>query len=87
MILREFAPDGPKHNKDIGDHYVLIDFRVPDKFSETSRIRFGDVPTPENCYAFIIHSKGSEIIPLWKNSHYYIMTDGGQTFENLTFKP
>lgn len=79
-------PDGQKHNKDIGDHYVLVDYHS-EKFKETSVIRFGDVPIPENCYAFIIYDKGSEIIPLWKNFHYYIMTGGGQTFENLTFKP
>lgn len=37
-------------------------------------------------YIFIIHNKGSEIIPLYKDRKNYIMTENGKTFSNLSYK-
>lgn len=37
-------------------------------------------------YIFIIHNKGSEITPLYKDSKNYIMTESGKTFSNLSYK-
>jgi len=40
----------------------------------------------DNIFAFVISEGGREIFPLYKNLHYYIVTENGKTFKNLTFK-
>lgn len=40
----------------------------------------------ENIFCFIVSEGGKEIFPLYKNRHYYIVTENGKTFKNLTFK-
>jgi len=40
----------------------------------------------QQTYAFIIHNRGSEIIPLYKDRKNYIVSENGKTFSNLTFK-
>lgn len=39
----------------------------------------------KNCFAFIFYGDGASR-PLYKNQSYYIMTDNGKTFKNLTYK-
>jgi len=40
----------------------------------------------QQTYSFIIHNRGSEIIPLYKGRKNYIVSENGKTFSNLTFK-
>ncbi|WP_102980126.1 hypothetical protein [Chryseobacterium scophthalmum] len=38
----------------------------------------------KNCFGFVRTTE--EIIPLYKDHSYYIMTESGKTFSNLTYK-
>lgn len=37
-------------------------------------------------YCLVVTEGGKEIIPLSKKNFYYIVTENGKTFKNLTFK-
>lgn len=40
----------------------------------------------EQIYCLIVSENGKDILPLYKYNFYYIVTDNGKTFKNLTYK-
>lgn len=84
--LRTVFKDGTEGNTSLGNHYNFISkLNAPQNYSETSENVFKG-QEPEKCYAFIVTEGGKEILPLYKGHYYFIMTDSGKTFSNLTFK-
>jgi len=89
MILRTKFHDGYEVNRDIGKEYHLIGKEVsPAKFEESAKIVFKDNGSGllDDTYAFIVYKNGKHIDPLYKDFNYYILTEGGRLFANLTFK-
>jgi len=93
FILRRYTGESSEINQSLGDSYVLVKKDVNfDAFKETYSIFTEggsydlDSPISDNIYMFIVCKKGSEVIPLYRPSTYYIMTENGATFANLTFK-
>lgn len=93
--LRTFTEDSEVNNW-LGAHYEVVRREESyERFSELYLQRFGrphvadlDETASEEtkrCYAIII-TFDEEQIPLFKHQSNYIMTNGGKTFSNLTFK-
>jgi len=40
----------------------------------------------EDIYGFVVYNEGQSIIPLYKKSVYFMMTESGKTFANLSLK-
>lgn len=47
---------------------------------------FDEKDIDPNIYCLLVSEGGREIIPLYKANFYYIVTETGKTFKNLTFK-
>lgn len=89
FILRKITGDGNEVNICLGESYNFVDSeRHQSFFNATMSIWTKDVKTQsdDSIYAFIVHSGGCEIIPLYRNHQNYVMVGNGQTFANLTFK-
>jgi len=93
--LRTFTEESEVNNW-LGDHYEVVrrEESYP-RFSELYLERFGrphladsDEQASEEtkrCYAIVI-TQTDEQLPLFKNQPNYVMTPGGKTFSNLTYK-
>ena len=88
--LRTVAPSSKQSNQSVGDFYSVIerDFNYPE-FAVNYKEFFGKEHSSEmsddegyNVYAFVQHF--GTTIPLYENSSYYIMTESGKTFSNLS---
>lgn len=93
FILRDFTADKClQSNTCLGDRYSLVYETDGEIFKDTMKIVFGsnigDIQNPIDSYlyAFLVYDFGKEIIPLWKDGHYWIMTESGKTFANITYK-
>lgn len=93
--LRTVDANQKQTNQLIGSIYSLIDRDSNyDEFSDNFRMLFGkphvadlDENSDEhtkNVYS-IIDFMGN-MIPLYKNTAYYIMTESGKTFSNLSYR-
>jgi hypothetical protein len=81
----------------IGRKYQLINrFENYDKFQEVFKQCFlkdhvadsdesADRFT-KNCYAFLILEDGSVLKPLYMDKRYYVMTESGKTFSNVSYR-
>lgn len=86
MILRKISQER-QFNTDLGKSYQVINQETtPDEFQKVLRVYFPtpDAATEEEIYCFVC--TGYNILPLYKSQRAYIMTDSGQTFDNLCFK-
>jgi hypothetical protein len=101
FILRQVTEKKMVSNTIIGDNYKVI-YREenPEAFREIYKQVFGkdhvaDIDetadeTSKNCFAFL-YSDGEFVYSecwhaLFKSESYWIMTDGGKTFDNLTYR-
>jgi hypothetical protein len=86
-----------QHNELIGNEYVLIEKETNyEAFSTAFETCFGtnhrsdgdseSTQYSKDCYAMLICKGGGEFIPLFKTQSYYIMTESGKTFANLTYR-
>jgi hypothetical protein len=88
FILRRITSENKQVNDCLGDRYHLV-------LKETNKDDYVDALTEvkwkgddDELYGFVIYSSGNEMIhsPLYKESIYFIMTESGKTFANITFK-
>lgn len=93
--FRTITSSNKQINQLIGDDYSFIDSHVNyDEFSDVFLECFGinhiaDLDETANeltktCHAFLEY-KG-EYIPLYVKNNYYIMTESGKTFSNLSYR-
>jgi hypothetical protein len=92
--LRRISQEGVEINSKLGDSYVVVDReKNPKQFErdynllygkETVLIELSDIK--KQVYALVSNDGGSKIFELTTDSFYYIMTESGKTFSNLTFK-
>ena len=85
FVLRRITSENNESNTSLGDSYHLIDAqRNPEqhkKAIETLR-----VSEAEGIYGFIAYKSGQKLLPLYKKSTYFVMTENGATFANVSFK-
>lgn len=88
FVLRRITSENNEINISLGDSYnISLEERNPDEYNEILKIHFmGHVDSDAHIYGFIVHGNGSQIIPLYKKSTYFVMTGDGKTFANITFK-
>lgn len=86
FVLRQINKDGLQTNLSLGEEYSITHKeRSPDSFQfQVDELK--DFPQKDQCYAVISFNNGSEWWPLYQNFQYYIMTGGGKTFDNVTFR-
>lgn len=96
FILRSVFSDRTEQNKSLGGEYQFIHREI--NYSEFSNMfnalyerthvadddSEADINTKQ-IYAFVVYD-GGNTIPLNKDIAYFIMTDGGKTFSNLSYK-
>ena len=89
FILRQFTKTKcTQKNICIGSEYSVV-FKETDKeeFIRTHKILMGEnEDINSEIFSFIVYNCGSEIYPLYKGHYYWMMTDSGKTFTNLTYK-
>lgn len=86
LILRRITSEGFESNTVVGNEYdIITEVQHTEKFIETKDLLQID-NSEGKIFGFIIYKKGSEISPLYKKSSYYMMTESGSTFANLSFK-
>lgn len=95
--LRTFNDAGVESNRTIGDNYQVINREINyEEFRKAYELFWkkphvadledeSDQHTKQT-FSFLVIKHGSELIPLYKGEIYYIMTESGKTFSNLTFK-
>lgn len=84
--LRQINKKGVQANTNLGDHYHVV-HRGQEDFERSNYVQ-KNKELLEKCFAIVIYAKGDyqEVWPLYEDFSYYIMTDTGKTFDNLTFK-
>lgn len=88
FTLRRITSESIEFNTCLGASYILIlRERNSDEFESTAKLmKWNEADITKDMYGFISHNEGKDIIPLYQKSHYFIMTEAGKTFCNLTFK-
>jgi hypothetical protein len=82
FVLRRITPETIEINTCLGIDYVFVlKERNPDEFKRTTELWKCD--EIESIYGVITFDEGESIMPLYKDSHYYIMTSNGQTFAKV----
>lgn len=84
FVLRQITKDGQVSNLNLGDRYTYIDKENSIEAFNASVGRANSHPDQEKIFGLIAHENSSDIYPLYKGFNYYVMTDCGKTFENLT---
>ena len=93
--LRKIMPGKAQQNIGLGNVYTIVKRETePEEFLKDYDSLYNKPDnktfTLENInseiYALVTSEGGSEVYPLYKNEYYYIVTDTGKTFSNLTFK-
>ncbi len=90
FILRQISKEGIESNSIIGDSYNFIHKDINYReFCKTFELTFEKSyeedlkdDNAKTCYAFI--SNGVFMRPLYKGNSYFIMTEGGKTFSNVS---
>jgi len=89
--LTEVSKNITFHQK-LGDRFSVIDRESSlDEFvrayNATNKYKLlENEDINENIYSLIITEGGTDVIKLDKNNNYYVVTENGKTFKNLTFK-
>ena len=86
FVLRKIFGCGVENNFILGNSYQLILAEHNSlEFQDVSMREFGDEFNDE-CYGFVVGEDIKSPISLWVSQKNYIMTDGGKTFDNLTYR-
>lgn len=88
FILRQIDKNGNVFNQSLGEHYSVVTRKQSERFADLMGTGF-DSPEIENCYGLVVYCNNSDFQqtwPLYKDYWYYIMTETGKTFDNITNK-
>lgn len=85
--LRVIYGDGTEVNIALGQHYTVVKKEISQEmFDKTIPFANAQTVVQEDTYAFITSEGGRSIHALHPGAHYFVMTDSGKTFSNLTLK-
>jgi hypothetical protein len=86
FALRQINREGLESNLSLGNRYNIVHRdRHPERFKEA----LGNTvthPDQEKVYAILIYDGGTDSYPLYEGQYYYIMTESGRTFDNVTMR-
>ena len=88
FILRQIFKGGQTQNTCLGERYEVTDRRNDqDRFDQLLKNTVSH-PDTERVFAILSYDKGDRIetYPLYEGFYYYIMTESGKTFDNLTYR-
>lgn len=87
FVLRRITSEANELNDCIGERYHLVlKERNKDEYEKSLKaLKWED---DNELYGFVIYSFANEMVhcPLYKKSVYFIMTESGQTFANISQK-
>lgn len=83
FYLRSISVEGAESNRTLSDYYEIVHSDY-DGFKEYLKM-FPDLnqESIKNCFGVLLCG---QVIPLYKGVEYYIMTENGNTFANITYK-
>lgn len=92
--LTEIGKDNVQTHDYLGYGFSVVDKeKSPDEFLKAYMAYAGENVTgitieniEEPIFSFVISEGGKEVFPLFFLRRYYIVTENGKTFKNLTFK-
>lgn len=86
--LRRITSESIEINTCLGLNYTLIlKERNELEFQRTADLmKWDNAEMTSEMYGFISFNNGSETMPLYKKSNYFVMMSDGKTFSNITFK-
>ena len=86
--LRRITSESIEINSCLGLNYTLIlKERNEVEFQMTAKLmKWDGAEMTSEIYGFISFNNGSEIVPLYKKSNYFVMMSDGKTFSNITYK-
>lgn len=85
FILREITKEKTEVNTCLDIEYVLV-LREKNKEEFKERTKLWSDDDLKDLYGVVCFEDGNSIIPLHKESSYYIMTSDGKTFSNISDK-
>lgn len=87
FILRRFTSEKEEINHLLGETYNYVNRdNSPDQFQKVLNTYQGnDKKEDPEIMGFISHHYGSQLIPLYRKSRYYVMVSDGNTFAGITF--
>jgi hypothetical protein len=85
FILRRIADEKLEINTALGIEYVLV-LREENKDEFDFRVELWDDAKLDNVYGLVCFEDSESIIPLYRDSSYYVMTSDGKTFSNISEK-
>jgi len=88
FILRRITSEGNERNERIGKSYHPVrKIENAEEYQKTFKTwLLGLEKDDEDIYGFVVYNEGQSIIPLYKKSVYFMMTESGKTFANLSLK-
>jgi len=86
FILRRITSESIEVNECLGTGYVLIlKERNREEFGKTAKImKLNEAEMINNIYGFITYNNGSDIMPLYQESLYFVMASDGKTVANIS---
>lgn len=86
FILRQINKEGLESNMCLGNRYSITNRdQHPVRFNESLGVTVTH-PDQEKVFAIVSFNKGSDSYPLYEGQSYYIMTESGRTFANVTMR-
>ena len=85
FILREITKSKLEINTGLDIEYVLV-LREKNNEDFKERTLFWNEEDSKDVYGLVCFDGGDSIMPLRKESSYYIMTSDGKTFSNISVK-
>jgi hypothetical protein len=80
---------GTESNIYLGKKYALYTRSLgEDEFMVAAKLFYGEEGLPsdfDNCYG-ILFPEGEQGVALYEGNQYYIVTDSGKTYDNITYK-
>ena len=84
FVLRKVTESGVSLNFNLGNSYnKIVESISPEEFKKAGKERFNGQELDKDIFAFIIPEDGAICYPLYAKQHSYIVTENGNTFENI----
>jgi hypothetical protein len=88
FVLRRITSESLEINTCLDIEYVLIlKEKNKEEFKRVAKsLEWDNEETTKDVYGFVTFDSENNVMPLYQNSHYFIMGSDGKTFANITHK-
>lgn len=86
FVLRTKTPNGDEQNLFLGKSYMVCDHNSKEFDRVSTETGYTDAQD-RGIFAFLIHEEPGNLVPLYRDSEYYVMTGSGTTFAKLDMSP